>query len=70
MRDVLEQRGLLSRGKERGRPFRIPLVDIRKVEEAMRQSLDATRVAARLGTTVRVVAQLVALGVLKPCRRS
>lgn len=66
MRDILEQRGLLSRDKVRGMAFRIPEAKIRAIEAVMRDSVDANGAAALLGTTWKVVKDLNALGSLKP----
>lgn len=66
MRDILEQRGLIDRPKERGRPFRIPEAEIRIVQGALHNSMDARGAADLLGTTTRVVRDLTALGLLQP----
>ena len=66
MRDILEQRGLLSRAKVRGLAFRIPEAEIRAIEMVMRDSIDANGAAALLGTRWKVVKDLTALGILKP----
>lgn len=66
MRDILEQRGLLSRAKVRGQAFRIPEAEIRKIEVVLRESVGADGAAALLGTTWKVVKDLKALGVLVP----
>jgi hypothetical protein len=66
MRDILEQRGLLSRAKVRGQAFRIPETEILAIEAVMRDSIDIKRAAALLGTQWKVVKDLTALGVLVP----
>ena len=66
MRDILEQRGLLSRAKVRGMAFRIAEAEICVIEAVMRDSVDANGAAALLGTTWKVVKDLTALGILKP----
>lgn len=66
MRDILEQRGLLSRAKVQGLAFRIPEAEIRAIEAVMRDSVDANGAAALLGTTWKVVKDLTALGILTP----
>lgn len=66
MRDILEQKGLLDRPKERGRPFRIPEAEVVAIAEVLKESVDARGAAVLLGTTVRVVTGLGALDLLKP----
>ncbi|MBA9066998.1 hypothetical protein FHR71_000728 [Methylobacterium sp. RAS18] len=66
MRDILEQRGLVSRPKARGLPFRIPKADIRVIETVLRDSVDAEGAAILLGTGWKVVKDLTALRVLVP----
>lgn len=41
MRDILEQGGLINRPKERGRPFRIPEAELRIVQGALHNLIDA-----------------------------
>lgn len=66
MRDILSQRGLLDRPKERGRPIRIAVSEIRAIEAVMRDSVDADNAAIVLGTQWKVVKDLTALGILVP----
>lgn len=66
MRDILEQRGLLSRSKARGLPIRIAEVEIRAIEAVLRDSVDADGAAILLGTGWKVVKDLTALRVLVP----
>lgn len=66
MRDILVQKGLLGRPKERGRPIRIAETEIRTIEAVMRDSVDADRAAILLGTGWKVMKDLTALRVLVP----
>ncbi len=66
MRDVLEQRSLISREKIRGQAFRLPATEMEGVVTAMRNSVDARGATHILGTTTKTLRELRALDLIRP----